>query len=138
MPLVVALIVIGVLIGFLFYAFSHERPPAPSEVAIAYERAWDALDFSMLYDLSGAELRDGMKRDAFVAAKRAAHTGQERSRIGAHAEVETAVTGRDSALVVTNVSSAGSTVRNNVLLERRGGSWVVVEYRLRPDPADRH
>jgi hypothetical protein len=137
MPLVVALVVIGVLLGVLFYAFAHEQPPAPAEVAIAYERAWDALDFSMLFDLSGAELRDGMKRDAFVAAKRAAHGDHERGDIGAQIEVETAVTGSDTALVVTRVTSAGSTVRNDVLVERRGGSWVVVEYRLRPDPADR-
>jgi hypothetical protein len=136
MPLVVALIVIGVLLGILFYAFAHESPPAPAEVAIAYERAWDTLDLSLLFDLSGAELRDGMKRDAFVAAKRAAYSGHERA-IGAQVEVETAVTGRDTALVVTHVASTGGSVRNNVLLERRGGSWVVVEYRLRPDPADR-
>jgi hypothetical protein len=40
-------------------------------------------------------------------------------------------------LVVTRVVTGEGAVRNNVLLERRGGSWVVVEYTLRPDPADR-
>ena len=42
----------------------------------------------------------------------------------------------DTALVVTRVSTNEGSVRNNVLLERRGGAWTVVEYTLRPDPAD--
>jgi hypothetical protein len=137
MPLVIALSIVGALLLFLFYAFAHEKPPAPADVAIAYERAWDLLDFSMLFDLSGAELRDGMRRDAFIAAKRAAYTRQDQHRIGATIEIDTAVVGNDTALVVTRVVTGEGAVRNNVLLERRGGSWVVVEYTLRPDPADR-
>jgi hypothetical protein len=131
MPLVGALVVVGLLVLFLFFAFAHQRAPAPADVAVAYERAWDHLDFSMLFDLSGAELRDGMRRDAFIAAKRAAYGEQDRSRIGAHIDVETAVTGHDTALVVTRVATADGAVRNNVLLERRGGSWTVVGYNLR-------
>jgi hypothetical protein len=136
MPLVVALSIVGVLLIFLFVAFVHEKPPSPADVAIAYERAWDHLDFSMLFDLSGAELRDGMRRDAFIAAKREAYGDQEHRRLGAQIDIDTAVTGHDTSLVVTRVSTEGGSVRNNVLLERRGGSWVVVGYNLRPDPAD--
>jgi hypothetical protein len=135
MPLVVALCIVGVLLVFLFVALAREQPPAPADVAIAYETAWDHLDFSMLFDLSGPELRDGMRRDAFIAAKRKAYGDHDRSRIGARIEVDTAITGHDTALVVTRVSTNGSSVRNNVLLERRGGSWVVVGYNLRPDSA---
>jgi hypothetical protein len=135
MPLVIALAIVGVLLMFLFFAFVHESPPSPADVAIGYERAWDLLDFSMLFDLSGAELRDGMRRDAFIAAKRKAYGEHEHTQLGAQIEVDTAVTGHDTSLVVTRVSTPEGSVRNNVLLERRGGSWVVVGYNLRPDPA---
>ena len=135
MPLVVALGIVGLLLGFLFFAFVHESPPPPADVAIAYERAWDLLDFSMLFDLSGNELRDGMRRDAFIAAKHEAYGEHEHGQLGATIEVDTAVTGHDTALVVTRVSTPEGAVRNNVLLERRGGGWVVVGYNLRPDPA---
>jgi hypothetical protein len=133
MPLAIAMIIVGVLVAFLFFALAHEKPPGPPDVAIAYETAWDHLDFSMLFDLSGAELRDGMRRDAFVAAKRAAY-GDHHRRLGARIEVDTAVTGHDTALVVTRVSTGDTFVRNNLLLERRGGSWTVVGYSLRPEP----
>jgi len=137
MALAVAIGIVGVLLMFLFFAFVHEKPPAPADVAIAYETAWDHLDFSMLFDLSGAELRDGMRREAFIAAKRTAYGGDahQHGRLGATIEVDTAVTGNDTALVVSRVSTKEGAVRNNVLLERRGGSWAVVGYNLRPDPA---
>jgi hypothetical protein len=136
MPLAIAMIVVGILLFFLFFAIAHESPPAPADVAIAYETAWDRLDFSMLFDLSGPELRDGMRREPFIAAKRAAYAqgDHDRGRLGARIEVDTAVTGHDTALVVTRVSHGDSAVRNNVLLERRGGSWTVVGYNLRPEP----
>jgi hypothetical protein len=134
MPLVGALGVILVLLFFLFWAIAHEQPPKPADVAVAYETAWDHLDFSLLFDLSGAELRDGMRREAFIAAKQKAYGDHPRQRIGAQIEVDTAITGHDTSLVVTRVSTADGSVRNNVLLERRGGSWTVVGYSLRPEP----
>jgi hypothetical protein len=134
MPLVIALCVVGVLLLFLFFAMARERGPAAADVAIAYETAWDHLDFSMLYDLSGPELRDNMRREPFIATKRAAYGDHDHARIGAQIEVDTAVTGHDTALVVTRVSHEGTSVRNNVLLERRSGTWVVIGYNLRPEP----
>jgi hypothetical protein len=133
MPLAIAIAIILVLLGFLFYAVGHEQPPAPADVAIAYEIAWDRLDFSMLFDLSGAELRDGMRRDAFVEAKQLAYGDHPRTELAASIEVDTEVTGHDTSLVVTRVATAEGSVRNNVLLERRGGSWAVVSYSLRPE-----
>ncbi len=134
MPLAIALGIIGVVLLFLFVAVAREQGPSAADVAVAYELAWDQLDFSLLYDLSGAELRDGMRREPFIVAKRAAYGDHDRSRIGAQIEVDTAVTGQETALVVTRVSHGGSSVRNNVLLERRHGMWVVVGYNLRPEP----
>src|SRR3954464_4693082 len=104
MPLVIAVCIVGVLLCFLFYALAHERGPNAADVAVAYEIAWDHLDFSMLYDLSGAELRalwgaerrGGRRGEPFIAAKRVAYGNHDHSRIGAQIEVDTAVTGEET------------------------------------------
>lgn len=133
MPLTIAIGVIVALIGFLLYAISHERGPGAADVAIGYERAWDELNFGLLWDLSGPELRDGLRRDQFIAAKRAAYANATpRGRVAERIEVDTFVEGNQSALVVTRVHAEGSSVRNDVLLERRANGWTVVGYTLRP------
>ncbi|MDQ1379396.1 MAG: hypothetical protein QOJ71_115 [Actinomycetota bacterium] len=136
MPLVIAMIVVAVLLVFMWIAVGREPGPGPSDVAIAFERAWADLDFNLLYDLSGAELRDGLRRDQFVAAKRAAYANANagaRRRIGARINVETSVTGHQTALVVTRVTADGGAVLNNVMLDRTANGWVVVNYALRAD-----
>jgi hypothetical protein len=135
-PLVIAICVIVALIGFLFYAVAHEPGPRAPDVAIGYEHAWDELNFGLLWDLSGPELRDGMRRDQFIAAKRVAYAGEPRGRVAERIEVDTFVEGAQSALVVTCVTAEGSSVRNDVLLERRANGWTVVGYSLRPGQAD--
>jgi hypothetical protein len=127
-----ALAVVAVLVGVLFVAVAKEDGPAPADVALAYEMAWDRLDFDTLYDLSGPELRDGAKRPGFIATKRAAYSGVERGRLAARIAVENVVVAPDTALVVTNVSTGGGDVHNSVLMERRAGRWYVVGYSLRP------
>ena len=132
MALWFALAVIGVLIVFLFIAVAKEGGAEPADVALAYELAWDRLDFDTLFDLSGPELRDGAKRPDFVQTKRAAYAGVTRGRLAARIAVENVVAAPDTALVVTNVFTDGSAVRNNLLMERRSGRWYVVAYSLRP------
>jgi hypothetical protein len=131
-PLVVALVIIALLLVFMWISVGREPGPGPSDVAIAYERAWDELDFSLLYDLSGAQLRDGLRRDQFIAAKRAAYANAQ-TRIGARIGVETSVAGHQTALVVTRVVADGGAVRNNVMLDHTSNGWVVIGYSLRPD-----
>ena len=134
MPLVVALVAVALLLLFMWISVGREPGPGASDVAIAYERAWDELDFGLLYDLSGAELRDGLRRDQFVAAKRAAYASAgKRARIGARVSVDTSVAGHQSALVVTRVAAEGGAVRNNVMLDHTANGWVVIGYSLRPD-----
>jgi hypothetical protein len=133
-PLTIAICFILALLGFLFYAIAHEKGPGAPDVAIGYERAWDELNFGLLWDLSGPELRDGLRRDAFIAAKRAAYRNARRGRVAEKIEVDTFVEGNQSALVVTKVSAEGTSVRNDVLLERRANGWTVVGYSLRPAP----
>ena len=72
MPLFVAIAIIVVLLIYLLYAVAHERGPGAPDVAIGYEHAWDELNFGLLWDLSGEELRDGLLRDQFIDAKRKA------------------------------------------------------------------
>jgi hypothetical protein len=133
---VVAMIVLFGLLVFMWVSIGREPGPGPADVAIAYEHAWDHLDFDLLFDLSGDELRDGMRRDRFVAAKRNAYENADaRTRLGADVRVETSIAGHQTALVVTEVAAHGSSVRNNVMLEKRANGWVVVGYSLRPDGA---
>jgi hypothetical protein len=131
---VVAMVAIFALLVFMWVSVGREPGPGPADVAIAYEHAWDHLDFDLLFDLSGDELRDGMRRDRFVAAKRNAYEkANARARLGADVRVETSIAGNQTALVVTEVAAQGSSVRNNVMLEKRANGWVVVGYSLRPD-----
>jgi len=131
-PLVIAIGIILVLLGFLFYAIAHEKGPGAPDVAIGYERAWDELNFGLLWDLSGPELREGLRRDQFIEAKRAAYANERHGRLADSIEVDTFVEGNQSALVVTRVTAEGLVVRNDVSLERRANGWTVVGYSLRP------
>jgi hypothetical protein len=135
MPFFVALALIFVLIGFTWWAVAHEPGPGPADVAYAYEQAWDALDFGLLYDLSGDELRDGMRRDEFVAAKRAAHELTSGSRTPADVAIESVHVSNVTAVAVTRVATARGSIRNTVVMERRANGWVVVEYSLRAEGA---
>ena len=131
---IVVMAVIFVLLIFMWVAIGMEPGPGPGDVAMAYEGAWDDLDFDLLYDLSGEELRDGMRRVRFVAAKRAAYEKSAASnRLGARVSIETSVTGHQTALVVTRVETADGVIHDNVMLEKRSNGWVVVGYSLRPE-----
>ena len=131
---IVAMAIIAVLLVFMWVAIGMEPGPGPADVAIAYEGAWDELDFELLYDLSGEELRDGMRRERFIAAKRAAYENSAvSSRLGARVSIDTSVRGHQTALVVTRVAAPGGVLHNNVMLEKRSNGWVVVGYSLRPD-----
>ena len=130
MPLLIALLVVLALLFVLWIAFGMEPGPGPADVAIAYENAWDRLDFDLLYDLSGAELRDGMNRDRFVATKKAAHA-QHAGHVGANVKVDDVVSTAQTAVVITSVSTNEGTVHNRVLLEKRSPGWTVVSYALR-------
>jgi hypothetical protein len=77
-----------------------------------------------------------MRRDQFIAAKRKAYANAEsRGRLAENIEVDTFVEGNQTALVVTRVAAEGTSVRNDVLLERRANGWAVVGYSLRPSAA---
>jgi hypothetical protein len=129
----VMVIIFGLLV-FMWVSIGREPGPSAADVAIAYERAWDDLDFDLLYDLSGDEMRDGMRKERFVAAKKAAYAANPAPRhLGATVNIDTSIAGHQTALVVTRVDAPDGSIRNNVMLEHRSNGWVVVGYSLRPD-----
>jgi hypothetical protein len=131
----VVIAVVLLLCLALVVAIAKDRGPSPVDVAVAYEIAWDRLDFDVLWSLSASELRDGLDHHDFVARKRAAYANQRAlSELGAEVTVEDSATRRDVATVTTHVAlDDGSAVRNRVVLVRRAGRWQVVAYQLAPE-----
>ena len=79
---IVAVVVFGLVISVVI-AYALEPGPTPTDIAVAYENAWDRLDFGTLWTLSGSELRDGLDQRAYIAAKGLAYSGRaEASRSG--------------------------------------------------------
>ena len=121
-------------------AIAKDRGPTPDDVAVSYEMAWDRFDFDVLWSLSGSELRDGLDRHEFVAAKRAAYTNQRAlSELGADVTIEDSAVRGDAARVTTCVVLRdGTAVHNTVQLARRTGRWQVVAYQLAADGDPAH
>lgn len=133
--IIVAVAVLTVVFATIVL-FARDRGPQPPDIAISYELAWDRLDFEALWVLSGDELRDGLDKRAYVAAKRAAYAG--RSDLGhliARVDLELVDVGIAYAHVRTQSTlHEGAVVRNDVMLMRRNSTWVVTGYELAPDP----
>ncbi|MGZ8764965.1 MAG: hypothetical protein ACXW2C_04620 [Acidimicrobiia bacterium] len=126
------------LVVALVVAVAFERGPTPGDVAVAYELAWDRLDFAALWILSSAELRDGRGRADFVADKQSAYRNQPRLRaVVEHVEIEGAAEhSRRTASVLTRLDLRDeAAVHNEIRMQRIHGSWRVVAYALRPEPA---
>jgi hypothetical protein len=130
--------IVAAIVLFLVFsvvvAVARDKGPGPVDAAVAYELAWDRLDFDAVFTLSGAELRDGLDRRDFVAAKRTAYEHQHAlgglvERVG----IEEAANSREVAVVISLVELRdGSTVHNRIQLARRTSRWVVVAYQLVP------
>jgi hypothetical protein len=123
------------LVLALVIIFGLEPGPDAGVVAVAYELAWDRLDFDTLWSLSGPELRDGRSRQEFIADKREAYEGQ-RALAGLAREVklDEVLVGSELAAVRTRVLVRdGTSVRNRVRLALREGTWKVIGYHLEPN-----
>jgi hypothetical protein len=134
-------VIVGIVIGAvvvlcfaLVVLVARDRGPDAAEVAVSYELAWDRLDFDALWTLSAAELRDGLDRRQFVAAKRAAYELQHALRgLVEHVGIDdVTVTGNgDTAFAATRIDLRdGTTVHNLVQLVRRNARWQVTVYQL--------
>jgi hypothetical protein len=139
---VVGVVVLALMIAVVV-AIAKSRGPGPGEVAVAYELAWDHLDFESLFTLSGTELRDGLDRRAFIAAKRSAYAEQRAlSGLVEQVGLDQMASSRDAAVAITAVElHDGSRAHNRIEMARRNGRWQVVAYLLEPStdgapPAD--
>ena len=131
---VVSVLVVALALA-LVVAIAGDPGPPPQDVALAYELAWDQFDFASLWTLSGDELRDGLRRDEFVAVKNAAYADKRAlGHLAREITVEDARVGQTISSVQTRVDlHDGGVARNEVHMVKRAGRWVVVEYRLRSD-----
>jgi hypothetical protein len=136
-PTIVPLVVVGILIGalgmFLLVALALQKTASPEDVAVAYELAWDRLDFERLWELSGDRLRDGRTRELFLADKQAAYAGEAPAMTGLvrRATVESLEVDKGHAIARTELDLADDTTfRNELYLKRHGGNWKVEIYRL--------
>lgn len=130
-------VVIVALCGALLVLLTLDPGPSAADVAIAYESAWDHLDFETLWTLAGDELRDGLDRKEFVEAKRAAYEHQPGLRgLAEEVHVDAVTEGRNFAVVRTSVDLRdGGRASDALQLAKRGGRWLVVAYQLESDAA---
>lgn len=137
MTTAIVLVIIAVLIISVIVMFALERGPSTADLALAYEHAWDRLDFETIWALSSIELRDGLDRREFARAKRAAYGSTEHpTDLVATATVEDLAESGDVAAAITNlVLRDGSVVHHEVRMGRRMGRWEVTGYTLRPEDA---
>src|SRR5204863_8227668 len=75
-PILALLVFTLAITAWLVVAVTRGASQGPADTAVAYEHAWDRLDFSTLWNLSGPNLRDGRTRDQFVRDKVAAYRGE--------------------------------------------------------------
>ena len=136
-PNLLPLLLVGALVAVasigLLTLLGHSEEPGPADTAVAYERAWDRLDFGTLWQLSSPTLRDGRSRDQFVRDKQAAY----RQEGGGLAELVHSVRPErvekrgPVARVFTRLELRdGQSVVDEMLLERNGASWQVTAYHL--------
>ncbi len=137
MVIALVAVVIGALCVALVVLVVVVPGPSPAEVALAYEEAWDHLDFEALWALSGDELRDGLDRVAFIAAKRHAYEQHQALRgIARDVAVDAVSEGQGFAVVHTRVELRdGGHAVDALQLAKRGGRWLVIAYELEPDAA---
>ena len=135
-PTLVPLVAVAVLV-FLFslaliYMVGRGVGPDAADTAVAYEHAWDRLDFATVWNLSSDKLRDGRPRADFVAGKRAAYASERRlSRLVRSVRPEVVDVSGPLARVITRLELAdGQSVRDEMLLERVGSTWRVTAYHL--------
>ena len=129
-------VVIFALVITLVVIFAREPGPTPTDIAISYELAWDRLDFDTLWTLSGPELRDGLDKREYVAAKKRAYEGRHELRnLAEHVEIDDATVGIGHAAVRTRVTLRdGAVVRNDIVLTKRSAAWLVTGYQLVANP----
>ena len=118
---------------WLFVAVGKSGGPSPADTAVAYEHAWDRLDFATLWNLSGPNLRDGRTRDHFVRDKAAAYRQEGHGLAGLVRSVQPEkvdVNGPVARVLARLELHSGESVVDEMLLERIGPAWHVTAYHI--------
>jgi hypothetical protein len=121
---------------WLVVAVGKMGSPGPADTAVAYEHAWDRLDFATLWNLSGPNLRDGRTRDQFVRDKLAAYRGEDQGLAGLVRSVspeQVDVNGPVARVLARLELHSGESVVDEMLLERIGPAWHVTAYHISTD-----
>lgn len=132
-PILLLLIFTVAMTLWLMVAAGKAVAPNAGDTAVAYEHAWDRLDFSTLWNLSGPNLRDGRTRDQFVRDKMAAYQGEGHGLAGLVRSVEPErvdVNGPVARVLARLQLHSGETVVDEMLLERIGPAWHVTAYHI--------
>jgi hypothetical protein len=135
-PITFIMIFTFVMSTWLVVAIGRVAEPGPADTAVAYEYAWDRLDFATLWNLSGPNLRDGRTRDQFVSDKAAAYRGEDHGLAGLVRSVEPEqvdVNGPVARVLARLELHSGDAVLDEMLLERIGPSWHVTAYHISSD-----
>lgn len=118
---------------WLIVAVGKAGAPSPADTAVAFEHAWDHLDFVTLWNLSGPGLRDGRTRDQFVRDKVAAYAQEGKGLAGLVRTVRPEkidVNGPVARVLARLELHSGESVVDEMLLERIGPSWHVTAYHI--------
>jgi len=132
-PILLFLVFTVGMATWLVVAVAKQAAPSPADTAVAYEHAWDRLDFSTLWNLSGPGLRDGRTRDQFVRDKVTAYRGESGALAGLVRTVEPErvdVNGPVARVLTRLRLHSGETLVDELLLERMGPAWQVTAYHL--------
>jgi len=132
-PILALLVFTMVVGGWLVVAVAKAGSPSPADTAVAYEHAWDRLDFSTLWSLSGPGLRDGRTRDQFVRDKLSAYQGESPGLAGLVRSVRPErvdVNGPVARVLARLDLHSGESVVDEMLLERIGPAWHVTAYHI--------
>ena len=132
-PIILLLVFTVGMTIWLVVAVGKAGGPGPADTAIAYEHAWDRLDFATLWNLSGPNLRDGRTRDQFVRDKAAAYQHEGHGLAGLVRSVQPEkvdVNGPVARVLARLELHSGETVVDEMLLERIGPAWQVTAYHI--------
>lgn len=132
-PILLFLVFTLVICTWLVVAVAKAVAPNAADTAVAYEYAWDRLDFATLWNLSGPNLRDGRTRDQFVRDKLAAYRAEGGGLAGLVRSVKPErvdVNGPVARVLARLELHSGERVVDELLLERIGPAWHVTAYHL--------
>jgi hypothetical protein len=132
-PLLVVSVAVLLVAAGLVILLARPSDPGPADVAVAYEQAWDRLDFATLWALSSPRLRDGRSKTRFVRDKEEAYRiegGGLRHLVNTIRPLRVEVNGSNARVDLRLELHDGQELVDEMLLEREGTDWRVIAYHV--------